>query len=110
MDTYLDRDTATQYASWFKALSDPTRIQIVTLLARNGASMTVGQIVEAVHVVQSTVSAHLKILSEVGFVLVEQHGRARYYQVNQACVGCFHRRRRRHGAARTRAGPDLRGG
>ncbi len=89
MDTYLDRATATQYASWFKALSDPTRIQIVTLLARRGEAMTVGQIVAAAHVVQSTVSAHLKILAEVGFVLVEQHGRARYYQLNQACVSCF---------------------
>jgi hypothetical protein len=29
----LDRPTATEYATWFKALADPTRIQIVSLLA-----------------------------------------------------------------------------
>jgi DNA-binding transcriptional ArsR family regulator len=85
----LDRRTATEYASWFKALADPTRVQIVSLLARQGRPMNVGEIVEAVHVGQSTVSAHLKVLSEVRFVLVDQHGTARYYRINQACVQCF---------------------
>ncbi|TDD84782.1 ArsR family transcriptional regulator [Actinomadura darangshiensis] len=85
----LDRAAATEYASWFKALSDPTRIQIVSLLARQGRPMSVGEIVETVHVGQSTVSAHLKVLSEVRFVLADQHGTARYYRINQACVACF---------------------
>ncbi|HLX51757.1 MAG TPA: ArsR family transcriptional regulator, partial [Streptosporangiaceae bacterium] len=44
----LDRATATEYATWFKALADPTRIQIVSLLARRGAPMNVGEIVAAV--------------------------------------------------------------
>jgi DNA-binding transcriptional ArsR family regulator len=35
----LDRATAAEYASWFKALADPTRIQIVSLLARRGAPL-----------------------------------------------------------------------
>lgn len=85
----LDRAIATEYASWFKALADPTRIQIVSLLARQGQPMSVGEIVDAVHVGQSTVSAHLKVLSEVRFVLVDQHGTARHYRINQACVACF---------------------
>jgi DNA-binding transcriptional ArsR family regulator len=85
----LDRETATEYATWFKALADGTRIQIVSLLARRGEPMTVGQIVDTVEVGQSTVSAHLKVLAEVRFVLVEQHGTARYYRINTACVSCF---------------------
>ncbi|GLY90803.1 ArsR/SmtB family transcription factor [Actinoallomurus iriomotensis] len=85
----LDRSTAAEYATWFKALADATRIQIVSLLARRGEPMTVGQIVDAVDVGQSTVSAHLKILAEVRFVLVEQRGTARYYRINQNCVSCF---------------------
>ncbi|WP_433465952.1 ArsR/SmtB family transcription factor [Spirillospora sp. CA-128828] len=85
----LDRPTATEYASWFKALADPTRVQIVSLLARRGRPMNVGEIVDAVHVGQSTVSAHLKVLSDVRFVLVDQHGTARFYRINQACVRCF---------------------
>ena len=85
----LDRSIATEYATWFKALADGTRIQIVSLLARRGEPMTVGQIVDAVEVGQSTVSAHLKILAEVRFVLAEQRGTARYYRINRACVSCF---------------------
>ncbi|WP_067480291.1 ArsR/SmtB family transcription factor [Actinomadura hibisca] len=85
----LDRPTATEYASWFKALADPTRVQIVSLLARRGRPMNVGEIVEQVHVGQSTVSAHLKVLAEVRFVLAEAQGTARFYRINDACVRCF---------------------
>jgi L-amino acid N-acyltransferase YncA len=38
---------------------------------------------------QSTVSAHLKRLAEVGFVQVEHRGTASLYRINQACVECF---------------------
>ncbi|MEU7829901.1 MULTISPECIES: metalloregulator ArsR/SmtB family transcription factor [unclassified Nonomuraea] len=85
----LDRPTAAEYASWFKALADATRVQIVSLLARSGAPMSVGEIVEAVDVGQSTVSAHLRILSEVRFVLVERVGTAAFYRINTVCVECF---------------------
>lgn len=85
----LARTTAEEYASWFKALADATRIQIVTLLARRGEPMSVGEIVAVVQVGQSTVSHHLKQLAEVGFVLVERQGTASFYRVNDACVECF---------------------
>ena len=85
----LDRATAAEYASWFKALADPTRIQIVSLLARAGEPMNVGQIVAAVDVGQSTVSAHLKVLADVRFVLADHRGTSTYYRVNDACVECF---------------------
>ncbi|TDC59455.1 transcriptional regulator [Actinomadura sp. GC306] len=85
----LDRDAAVEYASWFKALADPTRVQIVSLLARRGVPLRVGEIVEAVAVGQSTVSAHLKALAEVRFVLVERRGTAAFYRINDACVDCF---------------------
>jgi DNA-binding transcriptional ArsR family regulator len=85
----LDRATASEYASWFKALADGTRVQIVSLLARAGRPMSVGEIVAAVAVGQSTVSAHLKVLAEVRFVLVERRSTARYYRVNDECVACF---------------------
>ena len=85
----LDRPTATEYASWFKALADPTRIQIVSLLARRGRPMSVGQIVDAVDVGQSTVSAHLKVLADVRFVLADRRGTAAYYRINDVCVDCF---------------------
>ncbi len=34
----LDRATAVEYASWFRALADATRVQIVSLLAALAAS------------------------------------------------------------------------
>jgi DNA-binding transcriptional ArsR family regulator len=85
----LDLPTAAEYAAWFRALADATRVQIVSLLARRGVPMNVGEIVAAVDVGQSTVSAHLKVLAEVRFVLAERRGTATYYRVNDACVECF---------------------
>jgi len=85
----LDRATAETYAGWFRALADPTRVQILNLLASTGDPMTVGEVVDQVSVSQSTVSAHLKILTEARFVLVEPRGTARLYRVNQRCVSCF---------------------
>jgi DNA-binding transcriptional ArsR family regulator len=88
-DEPVDRATAAEFASWFKALADATRIQIVSLLARRGTPMSVGEIVAAVDVGQSTVSAHLKVLAEVRFVLADYRGTATYYRINEACVDCF---------------------
>lgn len=85
----LDRPTAVTYATWFRALADPTRIQIVSLLARSEMPMNVGQIVAAADVGQSTVSEHLRILAGVRFVLAERRGTATYYRINEECVGCF---------------------
>ena len=85
----MDRAEAVEFASWFKALADATRIQIVSLLARRRRPMTVGEIVETAGVGQPTVSHHLRILAEVGFVLVERRGTASLYRINDACVSCF---------------------
>src|SRR5258708_31324357 len=85
----LDRAAAAEFAGWFKALADATRIQIVSLLARRGTPMSVGEIVAAVDFGQSTVSAHLKVLADVRFVLADHRGTATYYRINEACVDCF---------------------
>ncbi|MEO3813977.1 metalloregulator ArsR/SmtB family transcription factor [Sphaerisporangium sp. B11E5] len=85
----LARAEAEEYASWFRALADATRIQLVSLLARRREPMTVGEIVAASGVGQSTVSHHLKILAEVRFVLVERRGTAAFYRINDTCVRCF---------------------
>jgi DNA-binding transcriptional ArsR family regulator len=85
----LDRTTAIDYAAWFRALADPSRVQLVELLARHGEPMSVGQIVTMMGLAQSTVSQHLKILTGVRFVLVEPAGNARLYRINPTCVSCF---------------------
>jgi DNA-binding transcriptional ArsR family regulator len=85
----IDREAAETYATWFKALSDPTRVQILNLLAVASEPMSVSEIVEQTKVGQSTVSHHLKILADVRFVLRERHGTSIHYTVNVACVACF---------------------
>ena len=83
------RAEAEDYAAWFRALADGTRVKIVSLLARHGRPMKVAEIVAAVLVGQSTVSQHLKVLAAVRFVLAERRGTARYYRINTACVDRF---------------------
>ncbi|MFI6078396.1 ArsR/SmtB family transcription factor [Actinoplanes sp. NPDC051343] len=89
MADLLDRTTAETYASWFRALADPSRVQIVEYLARQQRPMPVGEIVAAVGLAQSTVSQHLKVLAEVRFVLIEPVGTARHYRINTSCIDCF---------------------
>jgi phosphinothricin acetyltransferase len=85
----VGRPEAEDYAAWFRALADATRVKIVSLLARHGGPMKVGDIVAAVQVGQSTVSQHLKVLAAVRFVLAERRGTARYYRINEVCVHLF---------------------
>jgi DNA-binding transcriptional ArsR family regulator len=85
----IDRETAAVWASWFRALGDPSRILVLNLLAAKAEPMSVGDIVEALDIGQSTVSHHLKQLAEVGFVLVEERGTSNLYRVNDLCLECF---------------------
>src|SRR5271169_1541999 len=89
MEKTLPRPEAGQYAAWFRALADPTRIQIVSLLARAGRPLTVGEIVSATDVSQATVSQHLRVLAGIRFVLAERRGTAHHYRLNDACVAGF---------------------
>ena len=85
----VTRSDAETWATWFRALGDPTRLLILNLLATKGRSMTVGEITEQLDVGQSTVSHHLSILAELRFVLVERAGTASFWRVNERCLECF---------------------
>lgn len=85
----VDRGSAEVWASWFRALGDATRVLILNQLAVARRPMTVGEIVELVDVGQSTVSHHLKLLAETGFVHVERRGNASLYRVNERCLEVF---------------------
>ncbi|MDA8292345.1 MAG: metalloregulator ArsR/SmtB family transcription factor [Actinomycetota bacterium] len=85
----IDRDTAEKYAEWFRSLADPTRVQLVALLARCPDALSVGDLTAALPVGQSTVSHHLAALAAVGFVQVERRGTSSFYSVNPSCVECF---------------------
>lgn len=85
----VDRGSAEVWASWFRALGDASRVLILNQLAVARGPMTVGEIVDALDIGQSTVSHHLKLLAETGFVLVERRGTASLYRVNERCLEVF---------------------
>jgi DNA-binding transcriptional ArsR family regulator len=89
MERSVSRADAEVYATWFKALADPTRIEVLNLVAAAGGEMSVGEIVDALPVSQSTVSHHLRILAEVRFLLVRADGNANYYRLNTLCIDEF---------------------
>ena len=85
----IEREQAELYASWFRCLADPTRIQILNLLAQERRALSVGEIVAAVELGQSTVSEHLRRLAETCFVLVEHRGASSLFRINERCIACF---------------------
>lgn len=85
----MDRARAEAYASWFRCVADPTRLQILHVLASELRPMRVGEIAEAVGVAQSTTSVHLQRLLDDEFVLVDRSGTSSWYVVNAACIEQF---------------------
>ena len=80
---------AREYARWFNALADPTRIRILNLLAANREPVCVCDIVKHFPIGQPTISHHLKILKKTCFVFSERRGTFMYYKVNRKCLGEF---------------------
>jgi ArsR family transcriptional regulator len=69
-------------ASRFKALADPTRLRLVSLVAAHAdAEACVCDLTEPVGLSQPTVSHHLRILVEAGMLTREQRGRWAYYRL-----------------------------
>lgn len=85
----LSRDDAEVYARWFQAVADPTRIIILSYLAGQPGPVPVGAIVDDLRIGQSTVSHHLRILHEVGFVTRARSRANRLYAVNRNCITRF---------------------
>lgn len=85
----IDRATAQEWASWFRALGDPTRVLILHQLANAKAPLTVGELTQRLDVGQSTISHHLAKLAEVRFVLVDQRGTSSLWRINTKCLACF---------------------
>lgn len=67
------------FAPVFKALADPTRLEIVGLLAAHGDELCVCDIEEHFDLSQPTVSHHLRILREARILSSERRGTWVYY-------------------------------
>ena len=68
------------FGDTFKALSDPTRREILTLL--KPGSMTAGQIVAGFDTSGATISHHLNILKQAGLIEDRKSGKYIYYELN----------------------------
>jgi DNA-binding transcriptional ArsR family regulator len=60
----------------FQAIADPTRREIINLLARQ--SMNLNAVAENFDISRPAVSKHIRILTECGLVVIKQQGRERF--------------------------------
>lgn len=85
----LDTGTARTYSDWFRCLSDPSRILILNYLALSRGPRTVRDITETVGLAQSTVSHHLRMLADTGFVNLEAVGNATHVSLCRGCMSAL---------------------
>ena len=78
----LSADGAQQLAGVLKALADPARLRLLSLIqAREGAEACVCHLSEPLGLTQPTVSHHLKVLHQAGLLARERRGMNVYYRV-----------------------------
>jgi ArsR family transcriptional regulator len=83
----LSDTTAADLARAFKALGDPVRLRLLSLIAsRAGAEVCVCDLTDAFHVTGPTISHHLKVLREAGLIDCERRGTWVYYWVIPAAL------------------------
>lgn len=72
------------------ALADPTRARLLGVLERH--ELTVGELCSVLQLPQSTVSRHLKVLADEGWVAVRPDGTRRLYRLIEASLDPASRR------------------
>jgi ArsR family transcriptional regulator, arsenate/arsenite/antimonite-responsive transcriptional repressor len=75
-----DADAGT-LAQMFRALSDPSRVKLLSLIAAApGGEACICDLTDPVDLSQPTVSHHMKVLADAGLVHREQRGKWAYYR------------------------------
>ena len=69
-----------EYAYYFKALSDPKRVKIVTMLSNK--ELCACKILEEFDMSQSTLSHHMKILCEAKLLQARNEGKWTHYSIS----------------------------
>jgi ArsR family transcriptional regulator len=83
----LDAAEAERLARIFKALGDPTRVRLLSLIAAQPErEACICDLTEPVGLSQPTVSHHMKQLVDAGLVTREQRGRWAFYRVVDATL------------------------
>ncbi|TQL87060.1 ArsR family transcriptional regulator [Microbacterium saperdae] len=79
----LSVEEAERTAQIFKALGDPTRVRLLSLIAAGpGGEACICDLTEPVGLSQGTVSHHMKLLADAGLVTREQRGKWAYFALN----------------------------
>jgi ArsR family transcriptional regulator len=79
---FLDTKAAQGKAQLFKALADPNRLRLLSIVkASDGGEACVCDLTEPLELGQPTVSHHLKILVEAGLLHREKRGTWAYYSL-----------------------------
>jgi ArsR family transcriptional regulator, arsenate/arsenite/antimonite-responsive transcriptional repressor len=74
---------AGELAALFKAVADPVRLRLLSLIAcHEGGESCVCDLLDAFDMTAPSVSYHLKILREAGLISSERRGTWVYYRVN----------------------------
>ena len=82
VETALTESTALDLAKAFKALGDPVRLRLLSLIAsRGGGEVCVCDLTEAFDVTGPTISHHLRVLREAGLIDCERRGTWVYYWI-----------------------------
>lgn len=82
----LTEEEAVTQARLLKALADPTRLRILSLLSRHEGEVCVFEIVESFTLEQPTISHHLRILRDAGLVDCRKKGLWAYYYVRREAL------------------------
>ena len=78
----LDRVAAEALARTLRAIADPTRLQLLSLIRRSGSGeLTGGQLAERLDLTQPTVSHHLGLMVDDGLLVRERRGKYVWFSV-----------------------------
>lgn len=82
LEEVVDTESAVQLATAFKALADPVRLRLLSIVATAPSGEACAcDLIEPVDRSQPTVSHHLAVLVEAGLLTREQRGRWAWFQV-----------------------------
>jgi ArsR family transcriptional regulator, arsenate/arsenite/antimonite-responsive transcriptional repressor len=83
----ISESVASGLAQVFKALADPVRLRLVSLIgAHQGGEVCVCELTTAFDLTQPTISHHLKVLREAGIIDSERRGTWVYYWLVPAAL------------------------
>ncbi len=80
----LNKEALDQVASYFLALSEPTRLHILSFL--RAGEKNVGELAQLCNYTSANISRHLAILSKHGLVSRQSRGTSVYYRIADESV------------------------